>query len=64
MHTPYLVVQRIQDVKCLEDKNQPHGVCHVVESATPDSLFAQHADINEDPEDKTRPEFVERLDVK
>jgi len=59
----YLVVQTVGNIPSLECKHQPHGVCYLAEPSSTRRLFADHADIDKDPKDETRPEFIERLDV-
>jgi hypothetical protein len=59
--TTHLVVERVGDVPPLEREHEPHRVGHA--SAEAHRLLACHADVNEHPENKTRPKLVERLDV-
>jgi hypothetical protein len=60
----YLVVQRINDVPHLEREYEPEGIGYLCETTTPDGLLAEHADIDEPPEDHAWSEFVERFEVK
>jgi hypothetical protein len=60
----YLVVQRVDDVPQLESKYEPEGVGYLRETTAPDGLLAEHADIDEHPEDHARSELVERLEIK
>lgn len=57
----YLVIKTISNIPGLEREDEPHRVCDI---ASPHVLFTSHTDIDEDPEDKTWPEFIERFDVK
>ena len=59
----YLVVKTVCDVPTLEGEHQPHGIGHVCNTTTTRSLFAKHADVDEDPQNQARPEFIEGLDV-
>ena len=47
----------------MESNDKPHGVGDIGEASATDSLFAEHADINEDPEHKTWSDLIEGLDV-
>jgi hypothetical protein len=55
----HLIVEAIGNVPHMESENDPHGVSDICEASTPDGLLAQHADIQQSPEDKTWPDFVE-----
>ena len=60
----YLIVQRIDDVPRLEREDEPEGVGHLREPATPDGLLAEHADVDQHPQDHARPELVEVFEIK
>jgi hypothetical protein len=60
----YLVVQRVNNVPHLESKYKPEGVGYLCETTAPDGLLAEHADIDEPPEDHARSELIERLEIK
>jgi hypothetical protein len=47
----YLIVKTISDIPGLEGQDQPHGVCDFVKTSTTCGLFANHADVDENPED-------------
>lgn len=58
----HLVVERIDDIMSVKQENEHHRCRYVAAQSAP--LLAGHRDINEDPEDESRPELVERFDVK
>ena len=60
----YLVVERVYDIEDLETSGEPHRVCDLIQATAPDGLLANHADVDEEPKDETRSEFIERLEVK
>ena len=60
----YLVIEAIGDVPGLESQDQPHRVCDFVKSSATGGLFANHANVNENPEDESGSKFIEGLDVK
>jgi hypothetical protein len=59
-----LVVEAICNIPKLESKDEPHGICDILKTTTADSLFACHADVDEHPEDETRTQFIEGLEIK
>lgn len=59
----YLVIEGVEHIPRLEGKNKPHRVGHISDTAATHGLFANHADVDQHPEDKARTQFVERLDV-
>ena len=56
-----LVVQTVRNVPRLEEEDKPHGVCEVPVAAN--SLLTSHADVNQNPKNETRTEFIESLQV-
>lgn len=58
------IVEAICNIPELESEDKPHGVGDVLDTTTADSLFASHADIDQDPEDETWAELVEGFDIK
>jgi hypothetical protein len=60
----YLVVDGIDDVNGLHDKDQPHASGDVGESSEPDALLTQTSDVEHEPENETGSELVELFDVK
>src|ERR1700722_653797 len=61
--TTYLVVKSISDVPSLKGKDEPHRVCDAVYATAAGSLLARHTDVDENPENKSWTEFIERLDI-
>lgn len=57
------IVESVCDIPELEGEDEPHGIRDFIETTTTDSLFAGHADIDENPENETWAQFIERLDV-
>lgn len=63
VQNPYLIVESIENIPPLESEGQPHGVCDLVPSTATDGLFAHGADVDKNPSDHSRTQFVECLDV-
>lgn len=59
----YLIVQPICDIETLEDEDKPHAPRDIFPTATPYGLRTDHTNVDENPKDEPRAEFVERLDV-
>ena len=59
----HLIVPPICHIPPLESQHKPHKVRDIPQPSPARSLFACHADINQDPKDETSSEFIERLYV-
>lgn len=60
----YLVVESIEDVDTMHQKDEPHTGSNLVQPAESNGLLAEAADIENPPQDHSRSKFVERFDVK
>ena len=58
-----LIVQSICNIPGLECEYEPHGVGHICKASTTHSLLADHACVDQYPEDEARAELIERLDI-
>ena len=59
-----LIVQTVYNIPALEEQYKPHGIRYVSKAPSAYSLFADHADVNQDPKNKSGAEFIEGFDVK
>ena len=60
----HLVVDRVNNVDRLHAHYQPHASGDVGKTSESNTLLAEAGDIEDEPEDETRSEFVELLDIK
>jgi len=58
-----LVVQPICDIPALEGQYKPHRVSDMMQTSMTRSLFACHANVDQDPKNKPWSELIERFDI-